>query len=64
MNDTELKTVISQQAHDDFLVLARNSGFNSKSEYLRYIVEERLYGHFSQLKHNPKGINSEWRSQG
>ena len=63
-NNTELKTVVSEKVHDDFLVLSRLMGFASKSEYLRYLVEEKLYGHLSNLNNTPVGVNSEWQSKG
>ena len=63
-NDTELKTVVSEKVHDDFLVLSRLMGFDSKSEYLRYLVTEKLYGHLASLNNTAKGVNSEWQSKG
>lgn len=63
-NDIELKTVVSQQVHDDFLVAARTHGFNNKSECLRYLVEHFLYGCIPQFQNNTKGIDKEWRNQG
>ena len=63
-NDTELKTVVPESVHDDFIVAARNNGFETKSEYLRYLISVTLYGQFPSLKSTPKGINKEWRKEG
>ena len=49
-NDTELRTRVSEQAHDDFLIASRYLGFSSRSEFLRYLVERELYGFSGQLK--------------
>jgi hypothetical protein len=49
-NDCELKAKVSEETHDDFLILSRHLGFNSRSEFLRYLVERELYGAKAQLQ--------------
>lgn len=48
-NDTELKTKVEESVHDDCLVLARGYGFDTRSEFLRWLVLRELYGATSQL---------------
>lgn len=49
-NDIDLKTKVSETTHDDFMIAARHLGFESRSEFLRYIVERELYGVSAQLQ--------------
>lgn len=48
-NDHELKAKVTEKTHDDFLLLARQMGFDNRSEYLRYLVERELYGATSMV---------------
>jgi len=64
MNDVELKTHVSEQVHDDFLLLVRAYGFSSKSELLRYLVERELYGSLSQIQITVPGARMAGRNQG
>lgn len=51
-NDTELKTKVEESVHDDFLHLARDYGFDNKSDLLRFIIMRELYGAKVQQKNN------------
>lgn len=55
MQDIELKTKVTDQVHDDFIVLSRLMGFSSKAECLRFLVERELYGNLPRLQVNPSG---------
>lgn len=48
--DCELKTKVTEQVHDDFLIAAKHLGFKDRSEYLRFIISRELYGISSQLQ--------------
>lgn len=48
--DCELKAKVTEQEHDDFLIAARQLGFHTRSEYLRYLIRRELYGVSSQLQ--------------
>lgn len=48
--DAELKCRVEESTHDDFLIAAKHLGFNTRSEFLRYLVERELYGVSSQLQ--------------
>lgn len=52
-NDVELKTKVSEQLHDDVLIVARQKGFSSRSEYVRYLVTTDVYGSLSLLQVRP-----------
>ncbi len=49
-NDVDLKTKVSEETSDDFMIAAKHLGFNSRSEFLRYLVERELYGVSAQLQ--------------
>jgi hypothetical protein len=51
-NDTELKTKVEESVHDDFLVLARDYGFENRAECLRWLVHRELYGAKAQQQNN------------
>lgn len=51
MNDTELKTKVTEDEHDSFNFLAHALGL-TKSEYLRVLIKKEVYGTLPQLKHN------------
>jgi len=63
-NDVELKTHVSEQTHDDFLLLVRAYGFRSKSELLRYLVERELYGVVPHLQITAPGAGLTGREKG
>lgn len=48
-NDVDLKTKVSEETSDDFMIAAKHLGFASRSEFLRYLVERELYGVSAQL---------------
>lgn len=48
-NDIDLKTKVSEETSDDFMIAARHLGFDNRSEFLRYLVERELYGVSAQL---------------
>ena len=50
IKDCELKAKVTEQEHDDFLIAARQLGFSTRSEYLRYLICRELYGISSQLQ--------------
>ena len=43
-DEFELKCKVNESLHDDFLVLSRQLGFQSKTDFLRYLVKRELYG--------------------
>lgn len=51
-NDTELKTHVDEDIHDDFIVLARMLGFENKSQLLRFIVVREVKGTLPQLQNS------------
>jgi len=64
MNDTELKTHVSEETHDDFAVLARILGFENKSQFLRFLVVREVDGVLPQLKTNAPGYGLTGRAAG
>jgi hypothetical protein len=58
-NNTELKTHVSEQESDDFIALARLLGFETKSQFLRFIALREIKGVLPQLQNNaPKYGNT------
>lgn len=60
--DVPLETSVTSATADDFLVASRLCGFQSKSEYLRYLIERELYGtmtYASRLNRLPGTANPE-----
>lgn len=51
-NDRELKALVDDDTHDDFLVSGRAHGFDNKSEYLRWVIKQHLYGSVALIKVN------------
>jgi hypothetical protein len=42
--DTELKTHVEEEVHDDFVSLGRDYGFENKSQFLKHLILRELYG--------------------
>ena len=51
-NDVDVKTKISEKDHDNFLILSRQLGFETRSQCLRYLVKRELYGAMAQVQTN------------
>lgn len=64
MQDVELKTKVTEQVHDDFVVLSRMMGFNHKAECIRFLIERELYGNLTRLQHRPMGTIPKGPSDG
>ncbi|RMD64884.1 hypothetical protein D6833_03740 [Candidatus Parcubacteria bacterium] len=64
MKDVELKTHVSEKVHDDFLLLVRAYGFNTKSELLRYLIERELYGVVPHLQITAPGAGMAGKESG
>ena len=52
MNEIELKTHVTEQIHDDFLVLSRLLGFDTKAEFLRFIITREVLGSLPQIQNS------------
>jgi hypothetical protein len=50
MNDVELKTHVSEEMSEQFIVLTALMGFKSRSEYLRFIIEREVRGVLPQVQ--------------
>ena len=62
---TELKTVVPEEMHDDFVALA-SMHRKTKSEYLRLLVTEHLYGKLESARQKVAGVavSGEGRQRG
>lgn len=48
--DVPLETSVTAETAEDFGFLSRATGFQSKAEFLRYLVERELYGTLKQAE--------------
>jgi hypothetical protein len=51
-HDTEIKTYVEEKVHEDVLVMYRARGFKNKTEYVRWLIHQDLYGSMAQLQIN------------
>lgn len=51
-NDVDVKTSISEEDHDDLLLAARQYGFKTRSEMLRWLIKRELAWANLQLQIN------------
>jgi len=51
-NDVDVKTSITEQDHDDLLIAARQYGFKTRSEMLRWLIRRELAWAKPQLQIN------------
>lgn len=56
-NDIDVKTSVDEETHDDLLVMARQYGFKTRAECVRWLIKRELTWAKPQLQINPmKGI--------
>jgi hypothetical protein len=41
-NDIDVKTSVDEETHDDLLVMARQYGFKTRSECVRWLIKREL----------------------
>ena len=64
MNEIELKTHVSEKIHDDFLVLSRLLGFDTKAEFLRFIITREVSGTLPQIQNSSPHYGLAGRDKG
>lgn len=55
--DTKLETLVPELAAEDVIVMARLEGYRTKSEWLRDLILDRLYGRMNRLQMMARSMN-------
>jgi hypothetical protein len=51
-NDTEVKTTITEEEHDELLLMSRQYGFKTRAECVRWLIRRELVWSKPQLQIN------------
>ena len=51
--DFDIKTSVDEETHDDLLLTARQYGFKTRAEFVRWLIKRELVWAKPQLQINP-----------